>query len=62
MKEYNVILNNQVGIEILAERIEIENNFIILWTGDTVVGVFPANSAVFEKPTKKLPEDEADLT
>jgi hypothetical protein len=62
MKDYNVVLNNQIGTEIRAERIEIENNFIILWTGDIVVGVFPANAAVFEKPTKKVPEDEAELT
>lgn len=62
MKQYNVVLQNQVVLEVEGDRIEIEGNFITVWKFQVLVAVFPSSAAVFPKISKEPNDDQVELT
>ena len=61
MKQYNIVLQNQIMIEVEGDRIEIEGNFITVWKFQVLVAVFPSSAAVFPRIPKE-PIEEVELT
>lgn len=62
MKQYNVVLQNQVMLEVEGDRIEIEGNFITVWKFDVLVAVFPSSAAIFPRIPKEPTDDQVNLT